>query len=73
MVALHSGVFVPRPFIPTGDAVNEACENWEISFWGKNITDEDYPANAFVIGVFNQYLVAKGAGRTIGANVKFNF
>ena len=47
--------------------------NWEISFWGKNITDEDYPANAFVIGVFNQYLVAKGAGRTIGANVKFNF
>ena len=46
---------------------------WEFIGWSKNITDEDYPANAFVLGVFNQYLVGKGPGRTFGATAKYNF
>ncbi|HEY1077911.1 MAG TPA: TonB-dependent receptor [Fontimonas sp.] len=47
--------------------------HWEFIAWGKNLTDEDYAANSFVIGVFNQYMVGKGPGRTWGANVKYKF
>jgi iron complex outermembrane recepter protein len=46
---------------------------WEINGWGKNLTGEDYAGNAFFIGVFNQYMVGKGAGRTFGAAIKYNF
>ncbi len=45
----------------------------EFTGWVKNLTDEDYAANAFFIGVFNQYLVGKGTRRTFGTNIKFNF
>ncbi len=48
-------------------------DRWEIGFWGKNLTDEDYASNAFYIGVFNQYMAGKGAGRTFGANMKYRF
>ncbi len=46
---------------------------WEFNGWVKNLTNEDYAANSFVLGVFNQYLVGKGPGRTWGGTVKFNF
>lgn len=45
----------------------------EFTGWVKNLTNEDYAANAFFIGVFNQYLVGKGTARTFGSNIKFNF
>jgi iron complex outermembrane recepter protein len=48
-------------------------QQWEINGWGKNLTDEDYPGNSFFIGVFNQYMVGKGPGRTFGAALKYNF
>ncbi len=54
-------------------SVGSPDETWEVIGWGKNITDEDYPANAFVLGVFNQYLVGKGPRRTWGASLKYNF
>lgn len=46
---------------------------WEVGAWVKNLTDEDYAADAFLIGVFNQYLVSKGPRRTFGASLKYNF
>ena len=46
---------------------------WNLNFWVKNLTDEDYAANSFYIGVFNQYLVGKGPRRTFGASLKYNF
>ncbi len=54
-------------------SLKSADYHWEFSGWCKNLTDEDYAANAFFIGVFNQYMVGKGAGRTIGATMKYNF
>jgi iron complex outermembrane recepter protein len=47
--------------------------HWELVGWAKNLTDELYPANSFVIGVFNQYMVATGARRTWGMNLKYKF
>lgn len=46
---------------------------WELIGWGKNLTNEDYAANSFLIGVFNQYMVGKGAARTWGATLKYRF
>lgn len=48
-------------------------DNWDVSLWGKNLTDEIYPGNAFVIGVFNQYMVGLGARRSFGATLKYSF
>ena len=48
-------------------------EKWEVIAWAKNVTNEDYAANSFVLGVFNQYLVGKGPGRTWGSTLKYNF
>ncbi|WP_372798746.1 TonB-dependent receptor [Litorivivens sp.] len=48
-------------------------DHWDISFWGKNITDENYPASAFVIGVFNQYMVGMGSRRSFGATIKYTY
>lgn len=48
-------------------------DRWNVSLWGKNITDEVFPASAFVIGVFNQYLVGMGARRSFGATIKYTY
>lgn len=45
--------------------------HWELISWVKNLTDENYAANSFLIGVFNQYMVAKGAPRSFGFTVKY--
>lgn len=48
-------------------------KRWQLNSWVKNLTDEDYAGNSFVIGVFNQYLVGKGARRTFGSTLKYLF
>ena len=48
-------------------------KRWQLNSWVKNLTDEDYASNSFVIGVFNQYLVGKGARRTFGSTLKYLF
>jgi len=46
---------------------------WELTFWGRNILDEDYVGGVFHVAFLNQYLVAKGAGATWGANLRYDF
>lgn len=53
--------------------VNFPDFRWELSGWVKNLTDEQYAANSFYIGVFDQYMVGTGAGRTLGATLKYKF
>jgi len=47
--------------------------SWELTFWGRNILDEDYVGGVFHVAFLNQYLVAKGAGATWGANLRYDF
>jgi len=47
--------------------------SWELTFWGRNILDEDYVGGVFHVAFLNQYLVAKGAGATYGANLRYDF
>ena len=48
-------------------------EKWQVTLWGRNILDEEYVANSFVLASFNRYIVGLGARRTVGLTVKFGF
>ncbi len=52
-------------------AAHSPNDHWELNFWAKNVFDEEYVGYAFYIGIFNQYLVSKGPGRSLGATVKY--
>jgi len=54
-------------------SVSLSGENWQLSFWGKNITDEEYVANSFVLPSFSGYIVALGAGDTWGLSARYSF
>ena len=45
---------------------------WQVTLWGRNILDEEYVANSFVLASFNRYVVGLGARRTAGLSVKIN-
>ncbi|MEM1111679.1 MAG: TonB-dependent receptor, partial [Pseudomonadota bacterium] len=47
--------------------------NLDITLWGKNIFDEEYVANSFVLPSFNRYIVSQGAPRTVGMTLKYLF
>ncbi len=46
---------------------------WDINLWGKNILDEKYVANVFVLPSFTGYLVALGPRATWGMGVRYSF
>ena len=46
-------------------------ERWQVALWGRNILDEDYVANSFVLASFNRYIVGLGARRTFGLTLKY--
>lgn len=48
-------------------------EHWELSLWGKNITDKEYISGTFQLALFNKYIVSYGAGRTYGGTLKYKF
>ena len=54
-------------------SVTLSNEHWDIGLWGKNITDEEYVANTFVLPSFSGYLVALGPGQTWGLSARYNF
>lgn len=62
-----------RQIVNASLKLNSGNGAWEFSSWGRNLTNEDYAANSFFIGVFNQYMVGKGPGRTFGGTLKYNF
>ena len=47
-------------------------EKWQLALWGRNIFDEKYVANSFVLASFNRYIVGLGARRTFGMTIKFS-
>ena len=47
--------------------------NWSLSLWGKNVTDEEYVSNSYVIGFSNTYGAALAPGATWGLTARYNF
>jgi iron complex outermembrane receptor protein len=65
--------WVPERFISNASInILDPNDVWEFNLWGKNIFDEDKAANAFYLGVFNQYMVSKVTGPSYGLQVKYN-
>ena len=48
-------------------------DHLRISFWGKNIFNEEYVANSFALSSFTRYIVGLGAGRTFGVTAAYDF
>jgi len=44
---------------------------WDVSLWSKNLFDEKYVANSFVIFFANSYVVGLGEGRQIGLTARY--
>ena len=53
---------------------NASLGNGVLGFvlWGRNILDEEYVANSFVLPSFTRYIVGLGARRTIGLTASYN-
>jgi outer membrane receptor protein involved in Fe transport len=47
--------------------------NWSFALWGKNVTDEEYVSNSYVIGFSNTYGAALAPGATWGLTARYNF
>jgi iron complex outermembrane receptor protein len=46
---------------------------WNLTLWGKNLSDEKYVSGSFTTSLFNKFLVAQGQRRSYGLTLKFNF
>lgn len=44
--------------------------HWDLTLWGKNLTDESYVQSVFSIALFNNMLVATGQGLSWGVTLK---
>ena len=44
--------------------------HWDLTLWGKNLTDESYVQSVFNIALFNNMLVATGQGLSWGVTLK---
>lgn len=48
-------------------------EHWDVALWSKNLLDEEYVSNSFVIFFANSYVVGLGDGRSYGVTAKYKF
>lgn len=51
--------------------VGVANDNWDVSVWSRNLLDEKYVSNSFVIFFANSYVASLGEGRQYGLTVKY--
>ena len=50
---------------------NLANDHWRIALWCRNVLDEEYVGNSFVVPSFTRYIVSLGARRTFGLTVRY--
>jgi iron complex outermembrane receptor protein len=55
----------------TNAKIGVANDHWDVSLWSKNLFDEKYISNSFVIFFANSYVAALGEGRQYGLTVKY--
>jgi iron complex outermembrane receptor protein len=69
--ALNLGWTAPRTI--TNLRIGLSSEHWEAALWARNLLDEEYAANSFVITFANSYVVGLGERRTYGLTAKYKF
>jgi iron complex outermembrane receptor protein len=71
--ALNVAWFPSRTLLDLNFGVTSPDKRWGVNLWGRNVTDEVYTANSFVIGFANFYNPTIGDGRTFGLTARFNY
>jgi iron complex outermembrane receptor protein len=69
--ALNLGWAAPRTI--TNLRIGLSSDHWETALWARNLLDEEYAANSFVITFANSYVVGLGERRTYGLTAKYKF
>ena len=55
----------------TNAKIGIANDHWDVSLWAKNLFDEKYISNSFVIFFANSYVAGLGEGQQYGLTVKY--
>jgi iron complex outermembrane recepter protein len=71
--SLNAAWFPARTLVDVNFGVTSPDKRWGVNLWGRNVTDEVYTANSFVIGFANFYNPSIGDGRTFGVTARFNY
>ncbi len=51
--------------------VGVANDHWDVALWSKNLFDDQYVSNSFVVFFANSYVVGQGDARSYGLTVKY--
>jgi iron complex outermembrane receptor protein len=62
-----------RTLVDLNFSVTSPDENWSVTLWGKNVTDEAIVSNSFFIGFVNQYTPTLAPGAAWGLTAKYKF
>jgi iron complex outermembrane receptor protein len=71
--SLNQAWFPARTLVDLNLSLASGDRRWGLSLWGRNVTNEAYAANAFVIGFVNLYNPTLGEGRSFGVTGRFNY
>lgn len=71
--ALNVAYLPDRTLVDANIGVSSPDDRWSVNLWGRNLTDEVYAANSFVIGFANYYNPTLGDGRTAGITARLKF
>jgi iron complex outermembrane receptor protein len=71
--SLNVAYFPSRTLLDASVSVASQDKRWSAQLWARNLTDEVYAANSFVIGFSNFYNPTIGDGRTFGITARFNY
>jgi len=73
LTELNVGTIPERTLVNLSAGITH--ENWSLRLWGKNVFDEEYVANSFVINnpFFASYIGTFGPKRTFGVTLDANF
>lgn len=69
--ALNLGWTAPRTI--TNLRLGLSSDHWEAALWARNLLDEKYAANSFLITFANSYVVGLGERRTYGLTARYKF
>lgn len=70
--ALNLSTVEDRLLLNANFILGDDSARWNLNFWAKNLTDEEYIANTIVTGNPRRYITQFGEGRTLGVTLNFN-
>ncbi len=73
LTTLNLGYIPERTLLDLNFTLTSDDGHWTGSLWGKNVTDEEYVSNSFVIAFANNYAATVAAGATYGITLNYSY